>query len=633
MKRFLLTALLIVTGLWFTIGYSQTYSDVNFYLAEGLELSKISEADSALIANSLREYHASEDDTSRINAIGKIVEGSWDDKVWPKYNQWVIDFTTERLADKHSVEITKHLKKAMAGAINNLGYLNKLRGDIPKALDYYHKSLSIQKEIGDIDGVATSLNNIGVIHQNQGDQETALTYYKEALQLRESMGHMSAVAMSLNNIANIYTSQKKYILSLESLNKTLEIQNELGDKKSVATALNNIGFIYNTQAKKKGISNSLKDSLLNKALVEYKKGLEIREEIEDVDGVVNSLNNIGTIELVLGNVQGALDYCTRSLTLAQELHYPHGIKNAANVLNMIFEKQKKGMQALSMHKLYILMRDSINNEKTQRATIKQQAEYEFEKEKELLIKENQIQELEIAKQQKGITILYGLIALVLLSSLLIVVYYRKNKLQHQYKLNLFHQQSLQAQVNPHFMFNVLNSIQTQILDGNLDNASLYLGNFASLMRKNLDSFSETLIPLSEEIQIITLYLKLEKIRFKEKLIYEIIIDPKIDLDGTVIIPMILQPVIENAILHGISPLETTGNVTINILKKNADTLEVLIADNGVGYKPSSANNSSKGLALTENRLNLWNKKNSFTIRNRDISEGGGTEAVFNIKIA
>jgi ligand-binding sensor domain-containing protein len=192
---------------------------------------------------------------------------------------------------------------------------------------------------------------------------------------------------------------------------------------------------------------------------------------------------------------------------------------------------------------------------------------------------------------------------------------QKNKEQEQLllknKILMLEQQALQAMMNPHFVFNVMNSIQHYINTQNTSSANKVLTGFAKLIRKNLEICTKSYINLEEEIAYLNLYLSLEKNRFGEKFVYSIHVDREIDREETRIPSMLLQPYIENAIWHGIMPIEEGGKLEINIVQKDEDYLWIKIVDDGVGIKNSLANKKSphvsKGMSLTQERINLLNK--------------------------
>lgn len=287
-----------------------------------------------------------------------------------------------------SLEITEEVgdKKGIATGLNNLGYIYNDQGNIEKALEFYHRSLKLEEEIGNKPGIATSLNNIGFIYDNQGDIENALEFYQKSLKLLEELGNKKGIASSFNNIGNIYQKKGDYVKALEYHHKSLKIRAEIGNKQGMATSFNNIG------------KTNYNNGDIDKALEFYNKSLIIHEEIGDKDGIANSLNGIASVELKKGNVRLAKKIANRSLELAKELGFPKNIKIAAELLSEIYEKENNGIQALKMYKLYILMRDSINNEETQKAIVQQQAKYKYEKQKVIDDSENQKQ-LAIEKEE------------------------------------------------------------------------------------------------------------------------------------------------------------------------------------------------------------------------------------------
>jgi ligand-binding sensor domain-containing protein/two-component sensor histidine kinase len=191
------------------------------------------------------------------------------------------------------------------------------------------------------------------------------------------------------------------------------------------------------------------------------------------------------------------------------------------------------------------------------------------------------------------------------------------KLKYKNRLRELEQQSLNASMNRHFIFNSLNSIQYFINSSDKRSANKFLSNFAKLIRKNLDSSTADnfMVNLDEEIERINLYLSLEKMRFGNKFDFEINLNEDVDTEMTKVPSMILQPFVENSIIHGVLPKEGKGFIKINI-KKEYDALIFEVIDNGVGIDESSVlksefagDHESKGMQITENRIELIRKIN------------------------
>jgi hypothetical protein len=174
--------------------------------------------------------------------------------------------------------------------------------------------------------------------------------------------------------------------------------------------------------------------------------------------------------------------------------------------------------------------------------------------------------------------------------------------------------ALRAQMNPHFVFNSLNSIQHFILTNKSIDAGKYLNKFARLMRVILNNSEKSLITLQEEIEYLQLYLGLEEMRFENKFTWKITVDPKVDADYFEIPAMLLQPYIENAILHGLTPKKETGHLEVSI-RLQANTLVCSIQDDGIGREKARElrqlsmrkDHRSLGMKITHDRLELINR--------------------------
>lgn len=168
------------------------------------------------------------------------------------------------------------------------------------------------------------------------------------------------------------------------------------------------------------------------------------------------------------------------------------------------------------------------------------------------------------------------------------------------------QQAFTSLMNPHFMFNALNSIQHYINVQDRQNANHYLSDFASLIRKNFEAAQQSFIPLEQELENVKIYLRLEQMRFTNRFSYSINIDESIDADYWMIPTMMLQPLLENALLHGIMPSSVNGELVID-LKEQDKNLVITITDNGIGIENSRAlkensEHKSHGMELIKKRI-------------------------------
>jgi two-component system LytT family sensor kinase len=163
--------------------------------------------------------------------------------------------------------------------------------------------------------------------------------------------------------------------------------------------------------------------------------------------------------------------------------------------------------------------------------------------------------------------------------------------------------SIRSQLNPHFMFNALTSIQNLINKNNIEEANFYLSKFAGLTRQVLDSNNEDLISLEEEVKLLSDYLQMEQLRFNFK--YDILVDENLNQPNIEIPAMLLQPFVENAVKHGISGLKEMGALFIKMKAEGKD-LVLSIEDNGKGFSKKE-DTTGYGLKLSEERITLLNQ--------------------------
>ncbi len=184
------------------------------------------------------------------------------------------------------------------------------------------------------------------------------------------------------------------------------------------------------------------------------------------------------------------------------------------------------------------------------------------------------------------------------------------------QLNEYRLTALKSQINPHFMSNSLVAIQHLILQNETDNANLYLAKFSLLLRSLLDYSNKSSASLASELHLIELYVELEQLRFSNKFIFELDIDPSVELDEVIIPTLITQPFVENAIWHGLLPLKEHSNARLTLrIMLDKDDLKISIIDNGVGreyHKALRKKRSSKGSALIVSRLETLNQLYSTT---------------------
>jgi ligand-binding sensor domain-containing protein len=235
--------------------------------------------------------------------------------------------------------------------------------------------------------------------------------------------------------------------------------------------------------------------------------------------------------------------------------------------------------------------------------------------------------------------------IILAASILLLILYRalravilKKEANRQEKINLqnklihLKQQALNSAINPHFVFNCLNSIQSYIYSNDKENANKFLVMFSRLIRTNLEHAEDAFINLGKEIERMVLYLNIEQQRFIGKLTYEFKVDPEINTENVFIPNMILQPYIENAVKHGIMPKKSGGKILVHIGCIDPETLIITIEDNGIGYNnrdhKGRSGHHSIGMNLTRERLDILSRihEKQFSVTVNELMDDSGKVA-------
>ena len=202
----------------------------------------------------------------------------------------------------------------------------------------------------------------------------------------------------------------------------------------------------------------------------------------------------------------------------------------------------------------------------------------------------------------------------------------------QRKMTEVEMQALRAQMNPHFIFNCLNSINRYIVKSDQTTASLYLTKFAKLIRLILDNSNSKNVILTNELEALKLYIEMEALRFDKKFTYEVKVEDGLSTDSVDVPPLIIQPYVENAIWHGLLHKETGGQLSVRVSMAGDSLLKCVIEDNGVGREKAkelksktATSRKSLGMQLTEHRLSLLNKHAELnaSIEIIDMSNGHG----------
>jgi len=432
----------------------------------------------------------------------------------------------------------------------------------------------------------TDLNSkIGGIYAQSGEMEEANYYFNNSLTLAENENKTRAV-VEKNKVADFYNQSQDYDKEIALREETLEELETMDDSDSKV---------------RRAISNSLTPQRQN-----YK---------------------IANAYASQGKPQDAIPFLEKSILEANDKEDIIVEKDATRKLSEIYKDLGEFDKAAESYQKYVILVDKLYVIKEQE--ISQAARFR----REIAFKQNRITSLEndrlinesryqLALENKELTqknnkvqswIIGSLVIIALLLLYAAFVQFKSVK-QQKYANNLLALKSLRSQMNPHFIFNALNSVNSFIASNDERAANKYLSEFSQLMRSVLENSEEDFIPLEKEIELLKLYVKLEHFRFKDKFDYSVTIAENLNINEFVIPPMLLQPYVENAVWHGLRYKKEMGLLTINFEQIDSETVKITIADNGIGRKKSKElktenqkKQQSKGMGNIQSRISILNE--------------------------
>lgn len=460
------------------------------------------------------------------------------------------------LVEKSSVK-TGIVKKSMCIALNSLGNINISLKQYDKAIDIFKQSNKIERSMDSSLGQAINMANIGEAFEQSGRIDSARYYYEQSLLFNQKIGSVLGIALCNNNLGNICLKRHDYDKAISHFMTAIELVRTTGDKYHLAISLESAARAWIAR-KQYSQAASLLDEAISLSKVINAKILQ-KEGYQMFSKISNET----------GKYHEALDY----LTLSHQYS------------------------------------DSIFNEENQRHLNEIQTRYETEKKEQQIVLLNKEQELNHQHLRAQRLFLWGLAILSLLVVAVISLLYRQQQIQAKNREVELSQKLLRSQMNPHFLFNSLGAIQHFMMKNDGRKAAFYLSSFSSLMRSILKNSREELITLDEEKQTLENYLNLHKLRLGDKLSYSVSVAEDLDPEMVLLPPMLVQPFVENAIIHGIEKIEGNGFLTISFGKENG-WLKITVEDNGPGIqkqKPDEKEHKSYALDIFKERVGTLKK--------------------------
>lgn len=526
---------------------------------------------------------------------------------------------------------------------------------------------------------AVKLKLASAYRQNKNYQESLQIYNGvnkreltnwQLVELYEGLGDVYLLTKSYQSSIDAYNEglkvAQKHLISpkVTDLNsKIAQSYNAKGETQKAEGFFNQSLKLANSQNKQRAVEEKIKVADFQNEKNNYSGEIQLRiealKEIRDLQKE-SELDNespltpqkqnykIGNAFAQKRDYVNAIPYLKKSIAEADTNEDLIVQKDATRKLSEVYRDAGDFNKALIAYQSYVDLVDKLYSKKEQE--ISQAARFS----KDIVAKQNRILSLESdralseskyqltneqAKGQK--LIIYSLIGgviLLLIAGFLMFKYIKQQRLAN----NLLALKSLRSQMNPHFIFNALNSVNSFIASNDERAANKYLTDFSLLMRAVLENSEEDFIPLEKEIELLELYTKLEHFRFQDKFDYNLTIDENINISNFVIPPMLLQPYIENAVWHGLRYKKIKGSLEIAVSQTSPEEIKITITDDGIGREKSKAlktenqkKQNSKGMGNIKKRVAILNAmykdKVDVFIDDLQDEEDTGTKVVVTLK--
>ena len=470
------------------------------------------------------------------------------------------------------------------------------------AIHYFKIAVNGERKNGNNHGLGLALANLAELYSESADDIKAVQYSKEALGYLEGIN--MPYIMTAINIASYYTNMKQFDSALIYLTKSEKLATKIHDDNNFLLIRLAYADIYLGQ-KKYGLARTF----LEKCVVDLTKN-------GDRWNLTKAYISLAILDTSEHNYEKAKNNLLQGLQIAKEDKQQVLTVSILQNLANISSKLNDFKSAFEYQKEFLVQNDSLTSQKTKASLADLEISYQtLEKEKMIksLQSENNIKRLElINSNQTFYFYLAGFIMLLLVSGIVFYQRNHRNKLEAEKMKAELQTQVLRSQMNPHFIFNCLNSIENFIMLNDQIKASDYLNKFSILMRSILDSSRNEMLPIAKDMEALRLYVELEQLRFNNKFNYKDFTDPVLAGGDYRVPSLLIQPFVENAIIHGLANSEKEDLYLTVTASLDNDRIKFIIQDNGIGRIKSAEYNrlnkpyhKSIGLKITEDRINLY----------------------------
>ncbi len=565
--------------------------------------------------------------TSKYKKVSKMVKASAD--------------LEKSLDENNDAKIAKNYEK--------LAEEFKAKGDNAKAEEYFAKALAIYKKINAVADKPRVARSLAKSQESQNKYDDAIKNYEVASTITDDE---SAEKINTNDANRLRTAtspitQANYVNSnidlLKKENKTAEVadayvqkaENDLQqNNQAVAIQSYNQAIIYAASKPKEVIKIKNKIAKLYEANNQFDEAITINEKLlaeaetkKDVETQIAQLQEIAALYFKKELPEKAIQSLQNAYKIANKNGKTNEVKKTLSKLISYYKTNKNEAASIALYDDFFENFDALIKKDSSLVDAKT---FEINEGKIAQLEKEKLLKDELLSKKNAFN--YYLIAALLLLSILIG-FIAKSLYEIKTKNKEIALQSLRREMNPHFIFNSLNSVNQFISQNKELEANKYLTNYSQLMRSMMENSNKDFVSLSSEMEQLQKYLDLEHLRFQDKFDFEIIIDEKLDAETTFVPNMIIQPHLENAIWHGLRYLENKGLLQLKFILKN-ETIHTIIDDNGIGLTQSAALKThnqkvheSRGLTNTKERISLLNdlykKGISFEITEK-ISPATGT---------
>lgn len=556
-----------------------------------------------------------------------------------------------------------------ATSLRGIGQALWYQGYFSEAIDTIRLSVPFFERLGNRLEIADAAVTISSIYGNQGNYEKAFEFAQDALKQSLAIRDTNNTVLSLVQIGWLYKNIGDYSTALEYYKRGFVHQRNLVEwpyrylcicmgELYADRGLYDSAWIYYRQSfsgNPGSKASRLRLARLYLAQKNYARALyhftSLYKELKKAgEGHLSLYAALGIAEIFLVKKQyeKALHYASETLQITREKNNKLLIRDACLLLSSIYDGMNRPGLAFSFHKQYVQMNDSVitGQFKGKLFEFRRIAEDQRRQSQiELLKRETLLTQQKLKGNQLLRNILFaGILVIGLLSAIIVwnISLKRRNErlrakslqIEWQRTASDLEMQALRARMNPHFIFNCLSSINRFILKNETEKASDYLTRFSRLMRLVLVNSQKTFISLDEEVEMLRLYIEMERLRFKDAFTYSIGYQKDSGLSDIMVPPLLLQPFCENAIWHGLMHKEGPGHLSVQF-HLVGDILQCTITDNGVGraraaqVKPVlKEHQKSLGLQLTSARLALFNEDHDSqtSYQMEDVRDGSGNIA-------